>query len=105
MKNDKDTQKYQKDELIQDISENSCVNAPVVELVMEALEDVVISKLKTANFDKDVSIKLFNGFYIDGIYIPNRRQKNNLTGKVIDVASKIRVKPRVTRGYTNIINK
>lgn len=105
MKSRKSVQKCSKDELIQAVAEISSVKMSVVKIVMKALEDVIILTLKNANFDKDVSIKLFDGFYIDSTYIPNKQKKNNLTGKLIDVASKIKIKTRITRGYIGKINQ
>lgn len=75
MKNKKNVQKCSKDELIQAVAETSSVNISVVKIVMKALEDVITSTLKDANFDKDVSIKLFDGFYVDSTYIPNKQKK------------------------------
>lgn len=104
MKNDKDIQKYSKDELIQAVADDSSVNILMVKIIINALENVIIKKLKETNADKDVSIKLFNGFYVDSTYIPEKRKRNNLTGKLIDVSSKIKVKPKVTRRYMDKIN-
>ena len=105
MKNKRNIQKYSKDDLTQIVADTSSVNVSVVKIVMKALEDVIMETLKGANFDKDVSIKLFDGFYIDSTYIPDKRKKNNLTGKLIDVSSKIKIKTRITRGYSGKINQ
>lgn len=105
MKKDRNVQKISRDRLIQAVADTSSVNVSMVEIVVKALENVIMSALKEANFDKDVSIKLFEGFFIDSTYVPEKKQKNNLTGKIIDVASKIKVKARITRGYTEKINQ
>lgn len=105
MDSDKNVQKYSKNELIQAVADTSSVNVSVVKIVMKALEDVIMETLKGANFDKDVSIKLFDGFYVDSTHISGKRKKNNLTGKLIDVSSKIKIKTRITRGYARKINQ
>lgn len=105
MKNNRNVLKYSKNELIQAVTDTSSVNVSVVKIVMKALEDVVIETLKSTNFDKDVSIKIFDGFYVDSTYIPAKKKKNNLTGKFIDVPSKIKIKTKITRGYTEKINQ
>mgnify|MGYP001078809167 CR=1 len=105
MKNDKNIEKYSKDELIKTVSDSSGVNVSMVEIVMNSLNDVIIDKLKSADSEKDVSIRIFEGFYIDSVYIPQKTKKNNLTGRLIDVSSRLKIKPKITRGYAEKINQ
>ncbi len=105
IKSDKDIRKYSKDELIQLVAKTSSVNVSIVKIVMKALENVIFSTLKNVSFDEDVSIKIFKGLYIDGTYIPDKQIRNNLTGKLIDVTNKIKIKARITREYLEKINQ
>lgn len=105
MKKDRSVQKILKDKLIQMIANTSGENISTVENVLKSMENIVLTTLKEADNNKDISIKIFDGFFIDSTYIPEKKQQNNLTGKIIDVASKIKVKARITRGYAEKINQ
>lgn len=105
MNRNRKIKKYSKDELIQAIADTSSVNVNVVKLTMQAFEDVITRGLKSTSSEEDVSIKLFEGFYVDSSYVPGKKQTNNLTGKVINVADKIKIKPRITRRYLEKINQ
>ena len=103
---DKNIQKYSQNELIKAVADASSVNTAMVKIVMNSYENVIFDILKNATSDKqNVSIKLFDGIYIDSAYMPSKKQKNNLTGKLIDVASKTKIKSRVTRGYEEKVNR
>lgn len=105
MKSNRNVQKYFKHELIQAVADISNVNTPMVKIVMEGLENVITQALKSASSDTDVTIKLFEGFYIDSTYIPSKEKRNNLTGKLIHVSNKTKIKTRITKGYIEKINQ
>lgn len=105
MESKKNVKKISKDEIMKAVSDASCVSISMVQIILQTLDYVVQDALKDVNFDKDVSIRLFDGVYIDGTYVPERTKKNNLTGKIIDIASKIKVKARITKGYLDKINR
>lgn len=104
MTNKRNVKRVTKEDLIKAIADTSCVNISLVRIVYKALEDLIRDTLQDVNFDRDVSIKIFDGISIDGNYIPEKEKQNNLTGKVIKVASKIKLKSNITRYYSEKIN-
>ena len=54
--------------------------------------------------DHDVIIKLFEGISLEGTYVPEKTKVNNLTGKEIKVASKIKPKVNITRSFCDKLN-
>lgn len=75
MKNDKVTKKVSRNELIHNISNLSNVTIQDIKSVIDTLENIIKNTLKEANPDKDVSIRIFDGFCIDGIYVPGTTKK------------------------------
>lgn len=76
----------------------------VIKDVYNTLEDVVFDTLSSVDKKQDVCIKLFEGVSIDGKYISEKTKKNNLTGKVGFVESKIKPKFNITRSYCDKLN-
>ena len=73
----------------------------IVRAIYNILEESVAEILSSANSNTDVSIRLFEGITIDSTFIPEKTKLNNLTGKVIISASKIKPKANITRSYRN----
>jgi len=97
--------KLSKDDLIRAVSTESNTPLYVVTKVLNSLEVVVMDNLKKANKDSDVSIRLLEGIYVDGVYLPSRTRINNLTGRSVDISERIKVKPRSTKVYESKINE
>ena len=49
-------------------------------------------------------IKLFEGMSLDGVYVPEKTKKNNLTGQMNFVDSRIKPKFNITRSYREKLN-
>lgn len=96
--------KITKESLIRDIAKASDKNIYDVREMYDAFESVIFKKLATVNEDEDVCIKLFEGINLDGEFIPEHTKKNNLTGKLIHVDSKIKPKFNITRYYCEKLN-
>ena len=92
---------YTKDMLIRKISDVCGRDLNTIRTIYNTLEDTVASLLSSAQPDTDVSIRLFEGITIDSTYVPEKTKVNNLTGKVITSASKIKPKANITRTYRN----
>lgn len=73
----------------------------IVRAIYNILEESIADILSSANSNTDVSIRLFEGITIDSKFIPEKTKVNNLTGKVITSASKIKPKANITRNYRN----
>lgn len=101
----KNVKKISKDDVIRAVADASCLNLKNVRAVFSALENVIPTFLQEADKENDVSIKLFEGVYFEGIYCHKCQKKNNLTGKMVDMPSKIKVKPRVTKSYSDRVNE
>lgn len=76
----------------------------VVRDVYDILEDSIFEHLSSVNEEQDVCIKLFEGISLDGTYVEEKTKKNNLTGKVNLVHSKIKPKFNITRSYCEKLN-
>ena len=92
---------YTKDMLIRSIADACHKDISTVRSIYNALEENVAKSLSSATPDADISIRLFEGITIDSTFVPEKTKVNNLTGKVITSASKIKPKANITRNYRN----
>ena len=76
----------------------------VIKDVYGLLEDVIFNSLSSVDKKQDVCIRLFEGISLDGTYISEKTKKNNLTGEVSLVESKIKPKFNITRSYCEKLN-
>lgn len=76
----------------------------VIKDVYNLIENTIFNCLCTVNRKQDVSIKLFEGISLDGTYASEKTKKNNLTGEVNFVESKIKPKFNITRSYCEKLN-
>lgn len=77
----------------------------VIKNIYNSFEDIIFDSLSSVSEEQDVCIKLFEGVSIDGTYVPEGMKKNNLTGEVAFVESKIKPKFNITRSYCEKLNK
>jgi nucleoid DNA-binding protein len=99
---DKKTRRISKKKLIKSIK-NSHTKS-VVKDIYNILEDTIFDTLYSVNAKQDVSIRLFEGISLDGKYVPEKTKKNNLTGEISLVESKIKPKFNITRNYCEKLN-
>lgn len=76
----------------------------VVKDVYNILEDSLFESLSDVDRKHDICIKLFEGISLDGTFVPEKTKKNNLTGQVNLVHSKIKPKFNITRSYCEKLN-
>lgn len=93
-----------KQNLIKDIAKQGNMNKDDVGKIYDLLEEKIFNLLSSTNDEHDVEIRLFNGISLDGVYVPEKSKKNNLTGKVSFVSSKIKPKFSITRTYCERLN-
>ena len=98
---DKVKHTYTKDMLIRNIADACHKDMSTVRIIYNALEENVANLLSSASSEADVSIRLFEGITLDSTFVPEKTKVNNLTGKVITSASKIKPKANITRNYRN----
>lgn len=96
--------KITKDTLIRDIAKQTNKNINDVKEVYNTLEKTIFDILSSVKTNGDVTIRLFEGISLDGVYVPEKTKQNNLTGKVNLVESKIKPKFNVTRSYCEKLN-
>ena len=96
--------RFTKENLIKDIAKQTNNNISDVKEIYNALENLVFDILSSVNENRDVDIRLFEGISLDGIYVPAKEKKNNLTGKTSLVESKIKPKFNITRSYVEKLN-
>lgn len=77
----------------------------VVKDIYDILESSIFEHLSSVDEEQDVCIKLFEGISLDGTYVEEKTKKNNLTGKVNLVPSKIKPKFNITRSYCDKLNE
>jgi nucleoid DNA-binding protein len=97
--------KITKENIIKDIAKKNKDTISNTKDFYNALEEILFNILSSVNEEQDVCIKLFEGINIDGAFIPEKTKKNNLTGKVNIVPSKIKPKFNITRSYCEKLNK
>lgn len=76
----------------------------VIKDIYSILENVIFNTLSFVDRKQDVCIRLFEGVSLDGTYIPEKTKKNNLTGEIGFVESKIKPKFNITRSYCEKLN-
>lgn len=76
----------------------------VIKNVYNTLERLLFKSLSSVDKKHNVTIRMFEGITLDGSYIPEKTKKNNLTGEVSLVHSKIKPKFNITRSYSEKLN-
>ena len=76
----------------------------VIKDVYGLLEEIIFNSLSSVDKKQDVCIRLFEGISLDGTYVSEKTKKNNLTGEVSLVESKIKPKFNITRSYCEKLN-
>ena len=93
-----------KDSLIRTIARKSNQKISDTKDFYDTLESIIFDTLSSVNENQDVCIRLFEGISLDGIYIPEKTKKNNLTGEVGLVESKIKPKFNIAHSYCEKLN-
>jgi len=96
--------KITKENLIKDIAKQTNNDMLDIKNIYNTLEDMIFDILSSVNDSQDVNIRLFEGISLNGVYIPEKEKKNNLTGKTSLVESKIKPKFNITRSYCEKLN-
>ena len=96
--------KITKESLIRDIAKQTQKNISDVKEIYNALESTIFDILSSVDVNGDLSIRLFEGVSLDGSYASEKTKKNNLTGKISLVESKIKPKFNITRSYCEKLN-
>ena len=96
--------KITKEALIKDIARQTNKSMSDVKDIYNALEKTIFDIISSVKTNGDITIRLFEGVSLDGIYIPEKTKQNNLTGKVNLVESKIKPKFNITRSYCEKLN-
>lgn len=93
-----------KENLIKDIAKQTNNNISNVKIIYNTLEDIIFELLSSVNENENTCIRLFEGISLDGVYTPEKTKKNNLTGELSLVKSKIKPKFNITRSYCEKLN-
>lgn len=101
----KDKIKITKESLLKDIAKQTNKNISDVKEIYNALEKTIFDILSSVDINGDISIKLFEGVSLDGIYVSEKTKVNNLTGQTSFVKGKIKPKFNITRSYCEKLNK
>ena len=96
--------KITKETLIRDIAKQTNKSINDVRDIYNTLEKTIFDILSSVDVNGDISIRLFEGISLDGVYIPKKTKQNNLTGKMSLVESKIKPKFNITRSYCEKLN-
>ena len=76
----------------------------VIKDIYSLMESVIFNSLASTDKKQDVCIRLFEGVSLDGTYVSEQTKKNNLTGEMCFVESKIKPKFNITRSYCDKLN-
>ena len=96
--------KITKSKILKNIAKKTNKNIYDIKDFYNALEDFILSTLSSVNEEQNICIKLFEGINLEGTFIPEKTKKNNLTGKINLVKSKIKPKFNITRSYCEKLN-
>ena len=96
--------KVTKENLIRNIAKRTNKNINDVRDFYNSLENFIFNILSSVETNGDISIRLFEGISLDGIYVSEKTKKNNLTGEVNTVKSKIKPRVNITRSYCEKLN-
>lgn len=96
--------KITKETLIKDVAKQANKSINDVRDIYNTLEKTIFDILSSVDVNGGISIKLFEGISLDGVYIPEKTKQNNLTGKMSLVESKIKPKFNITRSYCEKLN-
>lgn len=96
--------KITKEKLIKIIAEAEHENIQTIRSFYNTFEQTIKSLLSSVEPDNSITIKLFEGISLDGVYVPEKSKKNNLTGEMSVVAGKIKPKFNITRSYCEKLN-
>ena len=96
--------KITKEILIKDIAKQTNKSVSEVKVFYNTLENTIFDILSSVDVNGDISIRLFEGISLDGIYVPEKTKKNNLTGQLGFIKSKIKPKFNITRSYCEKLN-
>ncbi len=91
-----------KKKLIKSIEESH--TKTVIKDIYDVMETSLFESLLLTNEKQDVNIKLFEGINLNGSYASEKIKKNNLTGEIALVKSKIKPKFNITRTYVEKLN-
>lgn len=94
-----------KNKLIRNIAKQTGKSVDETKNLYNSLEDTVFDLLSSVNEKQNIYIKLFNGINLEGKYIPEKTKKNNLTGEVVLIESRIKPDVKITRRYCENLNK
>jgi nucleoid DNA-binding protein len=76
----------------------------VIKDIYNILENSLFESLSLTNEKQNVNIKLFEGISLSGSYASEKIKKNNLTGEINLVPSRIKPKFSITRTYCEKLN-
>lgn len=96
--------KITKETLIKNIAEQTNTSIVNVREFYNTMEKTIFDILSSVDVNRDISIRLFEGISLDGIFVPEKTKQNNLTGKTSLVESKIKPKFNITRSYCEKLN-
>lgn len=96
--------KITKENLIKDVAKQTNKNISDVKIIYNALENTIFDILSSVDENGDISIRLFEGISLDGVYAHEKTKKNNLTGELSFVKSKIKPRFNITRSYCDKLN-
>ena len=102
---DRNIYKVSQKDLIQAMSTKYCKDYSEVEDFVLKLDETILTILSNTDVGKDVSIKLFDGFYVDATKTTRQAKNSNLVGGRVIVPPKIKVKGRQTKSYERRIYK
>ena len=100
----KENIKITKDDIIRSIAKQTNNYICDIKEIYDVLENDIFKLLSSANENNDVYIKLFDGVTLCGKFVEEKEKKNNFTGKVQLVSSKIKPKFNITKYYCEKLN-
>lgn len=100
----KDKLVYNKEMVIEKISESTNIKKEYVRLMYNSFETTVGKLLASTDMFTDVNVKIFDGLVLESKFLPKGTKINNLTGKEIEVQNRAKLKANITNHYKEKIS-
>lgn len=96
--------KITRDNIIKALAKKTMLSVGIVKEVYDALEDVIAEQLSTVTEDNSITLKLFAGITLNGVYVPEHKVRNNNVTSVDMVPSKIKPRFNISKYYIDKLN-
>lgn len=93
-----------RDNIIKTLARKTMLNVEIVREFYDSLEEIIMELLGSVTEDKSITIKLFNGVALSGVFVPEHKIRNNNVSDNDTVPSKIKPQFSITKNFIKRLN-